>query len=265
MLGFKRDPTQASKQAGAEPGWLRRYVVPGAAMATLVAGVGAGYHAWHDTTLLPVKTVRVSGRLEYIDAEQLRRAVAAATHGNLISVDVDAIRDAVKALPWVYSVSVHRVWPDTLALAVVEQQAVAAWSHGGYVNAAGEVFDAGLRHVSAALPVFDGPADTAAVMTRTYYDTGAALAGTGLHIARLGLSDRRAWRVTLDNGIELEVGRRDRLSRLSRFARVYRATLSTMAKDIRQVDLRYTNGFAVRWKDHGQAWTDAIAPVARVV
>jgi cell division protein FtsQ len=263
MLGFKRRHPQASKAQAAPSRRLRRYVLPGAAAATLALAAGVGYHAWHDADLLPVKTVRVSGRLHHVDAEQLRQAVAAAVRGNLLRADLDAVRDAVTGLPWVAGVSVHRVWPDTLVLQVAEQQAVAVWEGGGYVNAEGAVFDPGPRRGEAALPVFRGPAETAAAMSRAYFAMQEVLAKTGLRVTRLHLDDRRAWRVVLDNGIELAVGRRDWQPRLARFARVYPETLAALANDIGQVDLRYTNGFAVRWKG-GRAQAEAIAPAARV-
>ncbi len=66
---------------------------------------------------------------------------------------------------------------------------------------------------------------------------------------RLVVTDRRAWQMTLDNGIELRFGRGDVDALLDRFARVYLRVLSASATRIAAVDLRYTNGFAVRWKD----------------
>jgi cell division protein FtsQ len=72
--------------------------------------------------------------------------------------------------------------------------------------------------------------------------------GLGLVIDELHQDARRAWHLKLSNGMSVELGRKDPLQRLARFIGVYPAILaSTTAAVIEQVDLRYSNGFALRW------------------
>jgi len=68
-----------------------------------------------------------------------------------------------------------------------------------------------------------------------------------LRIASLQLDARRAVQLQLDNGMQLAVGREERLARLQRFVKVYKKTLAQHAMQIRRVDLRYSNGMAVQW------------------
>jgi len=57
---------------------------------------------------------------------------------------------------------------------------------------------------------------------------------------------------SLDNGMALMLGRQEKShERLLRFVRSYNRVLAARAEQIEQVDLRYTNGFAVRWKPAG--------------
>jgi cell division septal protein FtsQ len=49
------------------------------------------------------------------------------------------------------------------------------------------------------------------------------------------------------NGIEINLGREDFTERLQRFVDIYPRILASQSDKIAVVDLRYTNGFAVRW------------------
>jgi cell division protein FtsQ len=69
-----------------------------------------------------------------------------------------------------------------------------------------------------------------------------------LGIDSLQLDARRTWRVQLSNGLSVEVGRHDPVQRVERFVRVYPAILAAANGKLRAVDLRYSNGFAVRWE-----------------
>ena len=60
------------------------------------------------------------------------------------------------------------------------------------------------------------------------------------------VTDRRAWRVKLDSGPVLELGRQDIEGRLARYLAVHERTVGTLNRRVDYVDLRYANGFAVR-------------------
>ena len=81
----------------------------------------------------------------------------------------------------------------------------------------------------------------------------AMLSPLGLRVTELNLDQRRAWSMVLDNGLHLRLGRNDRQQRLERFARIYTGVLQSRLEAIESVDLRYTNGFAFRWRDKAAA------------
>ena len=60
----------------------------------------------------------------------------------------------------------------------------------------------------------------------------------------------RAWRMKLDNGLELELGRDEVGPRLDRFVAIWRQELSRLPYRMEYVDLRYPNGFAVKMPDY---------------
>ena len=72
------------------------------------------------------------------------------------------------------------------------------------------------------------------------------LAALGLEPVQIGVSPRRAWQVRANNGLTIELGRENVESRLERFVGAYARTIGALQRRINYVDLRYSNGFAVR-------------------
>ena len=57
-----------------------------------------------------------------------------------------------------------------------------------------------------------------------------------------------SWEMTLSNGIEVRLGRRDVADRTDLFLDVVADIISSRAADIDYVDMRYSNGFTIGWK-----------------
>ena len=75
-----------------------------------------------------------------------------------------------------------------------------------------------------------------------------ALAPTGLRVASVTLDDRRAWRLLTGSGVELDLGRADTRRRLQRFVQAWPTVFVDRLDGLQRVDLRYSNGFSVRWQ-----------------
>lgn len=202
---------------------------------------------------LPVTTVRVENRLQHLDREVLRRAVVAHAREGFLRVNVAAIQKELEALSWVATASVRRSWPDMLIVRVQEQQPVARWSDGGLLNPEGERFAVAETASWQSLPLLQGPKETEKAVMNAYQAMQQELVPLELQIVELNMDQRRAWSVRLDNGLQLRLGRSDTRSRLQRFANVYARVLQPRLASIDSVDLRYTNGFAVRWREGNAA------------
>jgi cell division protein FtsQ len=70
-----------------------------------------------------------------------------------------------------------------------------------------------------------------------------------LTLEKLELDERGSWRLVLGSGQEIRLGRRDIDERLYRFFRFVAPALADKLTRVAYVDLRYTNGFAVGWRD----------------
>jgi cell division protein FtsQ len=166
-----------------------------------------------------------------------------------MTVDLGALRERVQQLDWVDRVNVGRRWPDQLTVRVTEHQAAARWGDSGLLNVRGELFTERAQHSFAELPSLAGPPGTERDVARRYLAVRGKLADAGLTLATLELDERGAWLLTLGGGQEIRLGRRDIDERLYRFFDVVAPALAADLKRVEYVDLRYTNGFAVGWRE----------------
>ena len=190
-----------------------------------------------------MRELRVGGATAHITLEQVEAIARRDVRGTFFTLDLARLRGSFEKIPWVRKVDIRRSWPDRIDVTIEEHQPLARWGNTALVNLQGEVFEAAY---DATLPVFVGPAGTSREVALQYEQLRGQLAEIGRAPVRVQLSQRRAWRVQLDDGMTLEIGREQVESRLKRFLAAYPRTLLPLARRIDYVDLRYANGFAVR-------------------
>lgn len=199
---------------------------------------------------LAVKKIRVHGAFVNVDEAMLHRAITGVVAGGYFNVDVAHVREVVEKLPWVSEASVRRVWPDTLSVSVVEQKPVAVSHEAGLINANGNVFKPLNKKIPAALPVFDGSSHLNKMMLSHYYEMNNLLETISQKIIYIKVDARHAVELKLNNGLKVVLGRENTMGRLERLMRIYNKILADRINDIEVIDLRYTNGMAVRWKEN---------------
>jgi cell division protein FtsQ len=197
----------------------------------------------------PVRNLIVEGSFQRVTPIQVEAAVADSIAAGFLTVDLGALRERVEALDWVDRASIGRRWPDTLIVRVTEHQAAARWGATGLLNVRGELFTEQSQHAFPELPSLAGPPGTERDVARRYLALRGKLAEADLALDKLELDERGAWRLVLAGGQEVRLGRREIDERLYRFFDVVAPALADTLKRVEYVDLRYTNGFAVGWRD----------------
>ncbi|HTY94634.1 MAG TPA: cell division protein FtsQ/DivIB [Steroidobacteraceae bacterium] len=229
--------------------------IPWAALGRWASGLGAvGAAALLARWALnqPITTVSVAGRFERVAPLDVERAVKESAAGKgLVSVDLAAVRAAVRALPWVDTVSVQRNWPRGLAVTIGEQVAAARWGDNGLLNTRGDLFANDARHIPLELPRLSGPDGTQASVAQRYFAMRDRLLELGMRISALRLDARGAWELDLDNGVTVRLGRRQLDERFNTFAATAARIVAQRATDIAYVDMRYASGFAIGWRGAG--------------
>ncbi|HEC74578.1 MAG TPA: cell division protein FtsQ/DivIB [Methylophaga aminisulfidivorans] len=218
----------------------------------LVLTILAGGMYLHEADTLPVKHVTVEGALQHTNKDALISAVTPFVSGSFLDVDVANVQQAGKTLPWVEQVQVRRIWPDTLHLIVKEHQAIARWNDDGLVNNRGEVFKPNKHTFPDGLIQLNGPEGTSDMMARRLVSIQQKVDAIGVKVIKLSMDKRRSWQVDFNDGLHLKLGRADSDKRVNRFVDVFQSGLASYKDVISEVDMRYTNGLAVVWKDGQQ-------------
>jgi cell division protein FtsQ len=277
-----RPLAKADPASSAAPLHSRRSVVLGVSLMAMLLAAAGVFAALGTLPQLarhfPVeRVVFVSAgpeRLVEVSNEELERvAEALQTRGaNMLQLNLNALKGAVKQIAWVRDATVRRQFPGTVEVAIEEHRVAARWAalsmkragaentegdggEGGeegaeakrpLVNTFGEVFSAQLSDERAEqLPVLRGPSDTSAEVLTRMVAMGPVLGEISRSAREVTLTERRAWRVLLDNGTALELGRTDSDVRLARFVRAYPQVV-VLQNPNGNVDLRYAGGFAIK-------------------
>ena len=222
-------------------------------LAVVVVGIIAAAiqlkHLVNDADELPIEAVVIQGKLKYTSSHEIQLALRSLLSSSFFNADVEQVQKRIEALPWVYRASVKREWPAKLKVLIKEQDVVAHWNGDDWLNQHGEVFKAPVVVAQQQpLPELYGPDDAAKEVLQGYEQMNALLQINGFELQELSLTPRHAWQVQLEDGIKLELGREDKMSRVQRFIDVYPEILK-QGQAIKSIDLRYDTGLAVGWAD----------------
>ena len=219
--------------------------------------------------MFALHTIRVEGDLTHNSALTIRANAAPRMAGNFFTMDLARARAAFEQVPWVRHAVVRRVWPDKLVVALEEHQPVALWegeeNSDKMVNSHGEVFEANVGDVEDdSLPQFAGPEGASAQVLDMYRRLQPILATLDVEVTALWLSGRGSWKVDLDDGASIELGRGTQdevLERTTRFVRTVPQILHKYRAPLESADLRHAEGYAVKLKGLSVA-ADAKQPQA---
>jgi len=227
--------------------WNRPALMNGIASALFAAAaVLALVIAWKLAARQPafeLREVWVSGVLAHVTRGEIEAMVQRELRGNFLTLDLAAASASFRKLPWVRKASVRRQWPARLDVTLEEHVPLARWAGAALVNTQGEVFRAAY---DGTLPVFIGPEGMAREITIQFRYFRSSLETIGQTPVQVQVSPRRAWQLVLENGVTLALGREQTEARLARYVSAHDRTLAQLARRVDYVDLRYSNGFAVR-------------------
>ena len=201
-----------------------------------------------DPAEFPLRYVHLHGEWQYLDSADVQKVIAAHQSASFFALDIDQIQQQLNALPWVERASVQRRWPDALDVTLAERKVFARWAETELIDRNGQRFrPEQLPPESSAWPVLNGPDGQETVVMQYYQEARQALNQISLPISALVQDARGAWTLRLVNGLGLKLGKSELIERVQRFITLYPKTLYERLADIETVDLRYTNGLAVRW------------------
>ena len=200
-----------------------------------------------DPQQFPVSTVKIAASYQHVTRKQLEAVLSDYSSDSFIVLPVEKLKADLTALDWTGHVDIERIWPGTLKITLVEKVPVAVWNDS-LMTADGQLFNAGTDQIDTSLPRLSGPKQQQADILQIYQKLSKLLSIYGLHAAALQMRDNQAWELSLANGVQLQLGKRDLETRLTRFCRAWPVVFADKPEQLSSVDLRYARGMAVQWK-----------------
>jgi cell division protein FtsQ len=220
--------------------WLRRVAL--LLLLLLAILLIIGYTYVNDPAIWPIRSVQITTQVNYVEPADIQERVSAYASSSFFAIKMSALQRDLETLPWIESVSIERVWPDTLKLAITEREPIARWKQTALISSKDELFYPEQEYAQE-LPQLSGDDAHYKEVLTAFKRFDKALSAEGLSIVALDLSPRSAWSAQLDNGLALYLGQDDIDARLARFTKVLHRL--TLGPDVVYVDLRYTNGFVL--------------------
>lgn len=195
----------------------------------------------------PIREVKIMGA-ERTDHDEIQHLIMPLVSRGFFSVDVAEIKERVSQAPWVSKLAVQRIWPNQVFIKITEKIPVARWNQHTLLGSQGELFHPAESTFPSELPNFIGPEGDHAHMLAYYQKINNLLYPLHFKILSLEFMPYSSWRITFDNGVKLTAGHKDILASLDRFVKLYPKVVGNRVDKVEYIDLRYTNGMAVKWK-----------------
>lgn len=207
--------------------------------------------------MFTLKTISIESAqetgLRYVNPSTVRTTAVPRIKGNFFTVNLNQVRLAFEAVPWVRRAAVRREWPNQLIVMIEEHQPLGTWGDDGrLLSVKGDVFTANLAEAEeyGELLKFGGPEGSEKEVVARYRDMRDWFAPVRLAPQAVQLSGRYAWTIRLDNGMTVELGREQSNTtlkgRVDRLIRIYPQLVARLQDRIESVDMRYPNGLALK-------------------
>ncbi len=219
-------------------------------------------------SIFDIQRIVVVGDVTHNNAVTLRANVAPRLSGTFFSMDLQRVRAAFEAVPWVRHAVVRREFPNRLEVVLQEHQAVAYWGRDSelrLINNFGEVFEANTGEVEQDLLArLNGPEGQGVEVLAMYRALAPLFEQMEMPLDELELSVGGSWHVLLDSGAHIELGRgsvAEVSARVRRFLKTLTQVTSRYGRQpnaLESADLRHDNGYAIRL--HGVSTTALLGP-----
>ncbi len=206
--------------------------------------------------MFAIESIMVQGEVGHNNAVTLRANVMPQLSGNFFTLDLSQARDAFEDVPWVRTAVVHREFPNRLRAILHEHHPVALWGEedaNTMVNEQGQVFEANVEEADVErLPRMKGPEGLSAEVLHMYRSLLPMFEAMDMDIEQMELTPRGSWRVLLEGGAQIELGRGTEAEigmTLQRFFRTLSQVTSRYGRTpsaLLAADLRHKDGYALR-------------------
>lgn len=223
-------------------------IVKGGHLEQFVTSLSEARNALANSAGFRITSVGINGRKQLTQDEVL--AIGGVNgHSSLLFLDASAVREKLKANPWISEATVLKLYPGQLRIDIVERSAFALWQQNGRLSVISDDGAVLQDYVSPAflkLPLVVGKGaetrarDFLALLSRYPQVSSVTRAATFV--------GERRWNLRLNGGLDIRLPENDvgnallTLSNLDKDEHLF-------AKDIVAIDLRLPDRLAVQLSD----------------
>lgn len=228
----------------------------------LVAGLAAwllvlagGWWLLHSDETRQIAQIQIDGDFHRVSASTVRAALASYLHDGFVEVRLDQVKSDLENLPWVARARVERAWPAGIRIRVWEREPLALWGSTSLLDTQGFVFTPAVTELPQHLPRLQGEPGQEREVMKGYDHLSRRLQDSPFALAGLSRDIRGEWLAVTQSGIGLRLGQELSDDKLTLLRDTVAPLLRDRMHEVDYVDLRYTNGFAVGWKQQPVAAT----------
>lgn len=239
----KRQARRNSREPSFEINWNKNWVL-GLLVFAVVAAVP---FMLPNEQWLPIEKINLSGDFRQLDINTIGNQLEAYQGNSFLSVDIQAIQKNVARQPWVKSVSVRRIWPNQLQVTFQEKVAVARWDKNHLLSNQAVIFKADSRAFNH-LPLINGYSGQTQALLQRFGEMQKSFARHGISISEMREDSKGALSLVMNKQLRVRLGSEKNDVKIRNFLAVYQQQIKPRANNIKHIDFRYSNGFAIGWR-----------------
>ncbi len=199
----------------------------------------------------PIKTIIINSEIINSDKKSILYVVKKYVNKkSFFNLNVDILRRKIDKIEWIRSVKVRKIFPNEVQIEIEENVPIAIWNNKSYINDLGEIFF--VNKIKKKLPNFVIPKNRRHVILNYYFLLNKNLAKNKIEdsIAMIIEEDTRVLSFLLSSNIMVKIGSRDINDKIVKFFKIYNKLNSGDLEKIEYIDMRYSNGFVIKWKSN---------------
>jgi cell division protein FtsQ len=220
-------------------------VVRGGHADNVLAALGDTRNAVANAAGFRITSVAITGRKQLTQDEVL--AVGGVNgRSSLLFLDAAAVRDKLKADPWIADATVQKLYPGRLQIAITERAPYALWQESGRVSVIAEdgtVLEPYVARRFVSLPLVVGKG--AQTRARDFLTLLAQYPQVRAAVKAIVFVGERRWNLRLADGVDVRLPEHGVEKALATLTRLDRED-SLFSRDITAIDMRLPDRLTVR-------------------
>ena len=207
--------------------------------------------------LFPITQVSVMGDLKNVKQATIKNMLLKDLQQGFFNIDLNTYAQEMEAINWVAQATLRRVWPSKLEILIREHQAVAVWDDKTLISTNGILFKVDSIESFKHLAWVKGNEIDAKELLLTYSELDLLISEFNLHVVELKRVKSGEMNVTFNSKLHSIFSLQEKETQFKRFVSLLESGYIKVKneknvmndKELKSIDMRYSNGFSVVWQE----------------